>query len=303
MAKDPYAVLGVDKKASDAEIRKAYRKLAKTAHPDLHPGDAAAEERFKELNAAYDLLSDTDKRGKYDRGEIDASGAERRPHADYRRYADTDGGHTYTYTRRGFGGDEDMSDILSQMFRHTRWGAEGAHVRMRGSDVRYNLTVGFLDAINGSTQRISMPDGGTLDLTIPRGVRDGQVLRLKGKGMPGLGDAGPGDALIAIAVAPHPIFTRHGDNIEVELPVTLSEAINGGKVRVPTITGAVDLTIPKGANTGKVLRLKGKGVAGKGDQLVRLKVVLPDAASPELAETVRQAEQRRPYNPRRGMGL
>ena len=303
MAQNPYAVLGVSKGASDDEIRNAYRKLAKDSHPDLHPGDKAAEERFKALNAAYDIVGDADKRAKFDRGEIDATGSETRPHADYRRYADADGGRTYTYTSRGFGGEEDMSDILSQMFREGFRGRGGEQVRMRGSDVRYNLTVGFLEAINGSKQRVTMPEGGVLDISIPQGVRDGQVLRLKGKGMPGLNDGPPGDALISIAVSPHPLFTRDGDNIAVELPITLAEALNGAKVRVPTPAGAVTLTIPKGANTGNVLRLKGKGVAGKGDQLVTLKVVLPDAGDDDLAEAARRAEQKRPYDPRRGMGL
>ncbi len=303
MARDPYAVLGVDKKATDADIRRTYRRLAKRCHPDLHPGDKAAEERFKELNAAYDVLGDSDKRKKYDRGEIDATGAEARPHADYRRYADADGGHTYTYTTHGFGGDADMSDILSEMFRQAHRGGAGERVRMRGSDVRYNLTIGFLESINGSKQRVTMADGGMLDITVPVGVRDGQVLRLKGKGMAGLGGGAPGDALVSVTVAAHPIFVRQGDDIRVELPITLSEAINGGKVRVPTVGGPVDLTVPKGSNTGQTLRLKGKGVPGKGDQFVTLKVVLPEAADTELAEAVRRAEQQRPYDPRRGMGL
>ncbi len=301
MAQDPYTVLGVNKSASDDEIRKVYRKLAKDSHPDLHPGDKAAEDRFKALNAAYDILGDADKRAQFDRGEIDASGAETRPHADYRRYADAGGGRTYSYTSHGFGGEEDMSDILSQMFRQGFRGRGGEQVRMRGSDVRYNLTVGFLDAINGSKQRVTMPEGGALDISIPRGVRDGQVLRLKGKGMPGLADGPPGDALVGISVSAHPVFVRDGDNIAVELPITLAEALNGAKVRVPTVTGAVTLTIPKGSNTGRVLRLKGKGVGGQGDQLVTLKVVLPDTVDDRLAEAARDAEQRRPYDPRRGM--
>ncbi len=304
MARDPYAVLGVDKKAADADIKDAYRRLVKSSHPDLHPGDQAAEERFKELTAAYDLLGDPDKRAKYDRGEIDAAGAERRPHADYRHYADTGGGRTY-YSTGGAGDPDDMSDILSEMFRQRQAGARGGRgrVRMRGSDVRYNLTIAFLEAINGTKQRVTMPGGGALDISIPKGVRDGQVLRLKGKGLPGLGGGAQGDALIAVAVTPHPTFVRTGDDIQIELPVTLSEAINGSRVRVPTVSGPVHLTIPKHANSGNTLRLKGKGVPGKGDQLVTLKVVLPDAPDADLEDAVRRAEQTRPYDPRRAMGL
>ena len=301
MAKNLYAVLGVDKKASDAATKTAYRQLAKSCHPDLHPGDPAAEARFRELTGAYDLLGDPDKRAKYDRGEIDAAGAERRTQADYRHYADTRAGRSY-YSTGGAGDFEDMSDIMSEMFRQRQAGARG-HVRMRGSDVRYNLTIAFLEAINGSKQRVTMPDGGTLDISIPKGARDGQVLRLKGKGLRGLGGGPPGDALISVSVAPHPVFVRKGDDIQIELPVTLSEAINGSRVRVPTVAGPVDLTIPRHANTGNMLRLKGKGVPGKGDQLVTLKVVLPGTPDADLEDAVRRAEQKRPYDPRQTMGL
>ena len=203
LAKNLYAVLGVDKKASDAAIKTAYRQLAKSCHPDLHPGDPAAEARFRELTGAYDLLGDPDKRAKYDRGEIDAAGAERRTQADYRHYADTRAGRSY-YSTGAAGDFEDMSDIMSEMFRQRQAGTRG-HVRMRGSDVRYNLTIAFLEAIDGSKQRVTMPDGGTLDISIPKGVRDGQVLRLKGKGLRGLGGGPPGDALISVSVAPHPV--------------------------------------------------------------------------------------------------
>ena len=282
MADDPYSVLGVAKTASAADITKAYRKLAKKLHPDLNPGDKAAEEKFKQITAAYDIIGDEEKRGRYDRGEIDAGGQERPQQRYYREYAGGEEGARY----RSTAGYEDIgafSDLFGDLFGERggmRGGAGGRRFSMRGQDAQYRLDVDFLDAVNGTKTRITLPDGGTLDVTIPPGVTDGQVLRLKGKGNPGMGEGGPGDALIEIAVRPHPVFKREGDDILVEVPITLDEAVLGGKVEVPTITGRVSVTVPAGANTGQTLRLKGRGVkrgAVSGDQLVRLSVVMPRA--------------------------
>jgi DnaJ-class molecular chaperone len=305
MAEDPYKVLGVAKDASQDAIRKAYRKLAKELHPDLNPGNKEAETRFKEVGAAYDILGDPDKRARYDRGEIDASGAERPPHGFYREHADAGGRHTY-YSTAGFDDMEDVSDIFADLFGRRAAGAGTRTVRMRGPDMQYRMEVEFLEAVNGAKKRVTMPDGNSLDLTIPPGVRDGQVLRLKGKGQPGIGGGPPGDALVEIAVRPHPLFERQGDDIVVELPIGIDEAVLGAKVEVPTVTGRVRVNVPKGASSGRTLRLKGKGVkatAGRpaGDQLVRLRVVLPRQIDPELADFMKRWRERHAYDPRAEM--
>jgi DnaJ-class molecular chaperone len=249
---DPYQTLGVKKDASQQDIQKAYRRLAKKLHPDLNPGNKQAEEKFKEVSVAYDLLGDPEKRARFDRGEIDASGAERPQQRFYRDFAEG-GPHAYT-SDAGFADFAGDDDLLSQIFGR----AGRTNLRMRGQDVHYRLELDFLDAINGGKRQLTLPDGSVLDVTIPPGTRDGQVLRLRGKGRPGLGDGLPGDALIEIEVRPHRIFTRKGDNIHVELPISLREAVLGGKVKVPTPSGAVTMSVPKWANTGTVLRLKGK---------------------------------------------
>jgi DnaJ-class molecular chaperone len=294
LAVDPYTVLGVKRNASQDDIQKAYRRLAKKFHPDLNPGNKQAEEQFKEVSAAYDLLGDTDKRARYDRSEIDASGTERPRHHFYRDFAE--GGSPYA-SDAGFA-DFAADDILSQFF-----GREGrTNIRMRGSDVHYRLELDFLDAINGGKRQITLPDGSILDVNIPPGASDGQVLRLRGKGRPGMGGGRPGDALVEIEVRPHRIFTRKGDDIHVDLPISLSEAVLGGKVRVPTPTGSVTMTLPKWSNTGTVLRLKGKGVPridGKGDEFVTLKVMLPEKPDPELETFV--AKWHGAYSPRQAM--
>jgi DnaJ-class molecular chaperone len=294
LAVDPYTVLGVKRNASQDDIQKAYRRLAKKFHPDLNPGNKQAEEQFKEVSAAYDLLGDTDKRASYDRGEIDASGKERPQQRFYRDFAE--GGSPYA-SDAGFA-DFAADDILSQFF-----GRDGrTNIRMRGSDVHYRLELDFLDAINGGKRQITLPDGSILDVNIPPGASDGQVLRLRGKGRPGMGGGRPGDALVEIEVRPHRIFTRKGDDIHVDLPISLSEAVLGGKVRVPTPTGSVTMTLPKWSNTGTVLRLKGKGVPridGKGDEFVTLKVMLPEKPDPELEKFV--ARWQGAYSPRQAM--
>jgi DnaJ-class molecular chaperone len=282
LAGDPYAILGVKKDASQADIQKAYRRLAKKHHPDLNPGNSNAEEKFKKIAAAYDLLNDPEKRAKFDRGEIDASGAERPRQRYYRDFADQGGPSEYTNSSgfADFGDFTNSEDILSEIFgRSTR-------ARRRGHDVRYHLELSFLDAINGGKQSLILPDGGNLDVNIPPGTRDGQTLRLKGMGRPAAGEGPPGDALIEISVLPHPYFTRKGDDVYLDLPISIKEAVLGAKIVVPTPGGAVTATVPKWSNTGRVLRLKGRGVpqsgGSKGDEYVTLKIVLPNKPDAEL---------------------
>lgn len=305
-ARNPYEVLGVKKDATADEIRKAYRALAKKHHPDLNPGNKQAEARFKEISLAYDLLSDADKRGKFDRGEIDESGNEKPRAYSYQDYAEGAPGAKYR-TQEGMSA-EDLDDLFSFFGRGSGAGGfgagrggEGATIRMRGGDRQYALTVDFLDAVNGAKQRLELAPGKSLDVTIPAGVRDGQILRLAGQGSPGLGGGPAGDALIEIRVAPHALFQREGDDVLLDLPVTLGEAALGGRVTVPTPTGAVTMTIPPHSNTGTVLRLRGKGIAGKGDELVTLKVVLPAEADAELDTFLKDWAAKHPYDPRKGM--
>ena len=304
MDKDPYAILGVKREATQDEIRAAYRQLAKKLHPDLNPGDKGAEEKFKEVAAAYDLLGDADKRARFDRGEIDASGAERPRERYYRDFHTANAGeHAYSAA----GGFEDLmgnEDILSKILGRGR-GEGRMRVRIRGQDVHYRLTVDFLEAVNGATKRITMPEGGTLDVVVPAGTHDGQILRLRGKGGAAMGDAPPGDALVEVEVQPHRLFTREDDDIHIELPISLTEAVLGATLDVPTPTGTVRMTVPKGANTGRVLRLRGKGVARKdgsrGDEYVALKVVLPEPPDTELEDFARRWEAGQKHDPRRGL--
>jgi len=305
VSEDPYAVLGVKPDATQDEIRKAYRQLAKKLHPDLNPGDRPAEEKFKQVAAAYDLLGDAEKRGRYDRGEIDAAGAERPRERYYRDFHDA-GAQEHPYSNSsGYADFMESEDILRDIF--ARGGGEG-RFRMRGQDVLYRLPVDFLEAVNGATKRITMPEGGTIDVLIPAGTRDDQILRLRGKGGAGLGGAGlgggsPGDALVKIEVGPHRFFTRRDDDIHLELPISLPEAVLGGKLDVPTPTGSVRMTIPKAANTGTVLRLKGKGVkrgdGSYGDEYVTLKIVLPEHLDAEIEEFAKRWQAGREQNPRR----
>ena len=278
---DPYEILEVTPQADEKEIRKAYRRLAKKLHPDLNPGDAIAEARFKQVSAAYEILSDTEKRRRFDAGEIDASGAERQPRKFYKDFANAgDGGHPYQNTS-GFGDFQGADDIFAELFRRQ---AEQA-AKAPGADRLYRLSISFLTAVNGGTERITLPDGGRLDVTIPAGVDDGQSLRLRGKGGPSRGSGPPGDAIIEISVERHGFFVRDGKNIRLELPVSLKEAVLGARVETPTPSGAVMLTIPKNSGSGTMLRLKGKGVphkSGAGDELVTLKVVLPSEPDAEL---------------------
>jgi DnaJ-class molecular chaperone len=296
----PYEILGVAPSASADDIKKAYRKLAKKLHPDLNPGNKKVEQQFKELSAAYDLLSDPAKRARFDRGEIDASGAERPDRPFYRRYAEGREGAKY----QDFGVDEDsfVDDLFSNLFRQQRRSERSMH--LRGADVTYVAEVDFVEAAIGSRKRLMLTDGKTLDVTIPPGTEDGQTLRLKGQGLPGAGGGAAGDAYIEIKVAPHPVFSRKGNDVHIDLAVTLPEAVLGATVTAPTIDGPVSLKVPPDSNAGSTLRLKGKGIVDRGggkrgDQYVHLKVVLPDHADPELKAFLEKWSAQHPYSVRR----
>lgn len=317
MTQNPYDVLGVSKTATQDEIKKAYRQRAKALHPDLHPDDPEKQAAFQAAAAAYDLLSDPVRRRRFDAGEIDASGQERAARHSYRHYADEGAGFGGSFGT-GFGQDsgsgfgtgfsggfsagqgEDLSDLFSKIFgRGARPGSGPAGFQSRGQDLRYNLEVDFLDAARGGKRAVTMPDGNNIEIKIPAGLRDGQTLRLRGKGAPGQGQAG--DALVTIAVKPHPMFTRDGDDIEIDLPITFDEAVLGARVDVPTIHGTVAMTIPAGASSGQRLRLKGKGIKrGKtaGDQHVRLKIVLPKGVDYEMRRLAKRWREHSRFDPR-----
>ena len=305
MSKDPYDVLGVTRDASQAEIRKAYRALARKLHPDLNPGDKAAEEKFKAVSAANDILGDADKRARFDRGEIDAAGNERPPQPPPGWYRDHAAGGAYA-NDAGYADMMDEDELLGALFgRGARRRGGGAQFRMQGGDIHARLDIDFLDAVNGGTKRVTLPDGATVDVTIPPGTREGQVLRLRGKGSAGIGGGAPGDLLVEISVGEHRHFTRRDDDILLDLPVSLPEAVLGGKIEVPTPAGAVMVTVPKGSNTGTVLRLKGRGVkrrdGSRGDAFVTLRLVLPDAPDAELEAFARGWAAGRAQKPREGM--
>jgi DnaJ-class molecular chaperone len=280
MADDPYEILGIARDADKDAIRKAYRRLAKENHPDLHPGDTAAEERFKRIGAANTLLSDPEQRARYDRGEIDASGQERAPpRGAYRDYAQGAQGQRYRASGAGAAAwdEEDLGDIFGDIFGNARR-AQPRGPR-RGEDHSYSLNVSFVDAITGVTSRITLPTGSTLDVKVPPGIEDGQVLRLRGKGGAGSEGALAGDALIRIQVAPDARFVRDGDDIRTELPVTLKQAVLGASVQVPTPAGMVSMTVPPESDTGRVLRLRGRGVPARsgreaGNLFVTLRVTI-----------------------------
>lgn len=300
--KDPYQLLGVGKTASPDEIKKAYRKLARTLHPDLNPGNKQAEEQFKEVAAAHDLLSDPEKKAKYDRGEIDASGAEKSRYS-YKNYAEAGKGGKYRDFDFGFGAEDIMSDIFGARGARAQ---SNARMRMKGADQHYSLKVAFVEAAQGITKRVTLPNGKNLDVRIPPGVEDGQSLRLKGQGAPGTGGGLAGDALVEITVEAHPFFSRDGHDILLDLPVTLPEAVLGAKVTVPTVHGKVTVTVPAGSNSGTTLRLKGKGIGHggeHGDQLVKLKVMLPDKPDPELQTFLQQWSKAHDYDVRTRAGM
>ena len=302
---DAYETLGVARDASQEEIRSAYRKLAKQHHPDLNPGDARAEERFKGISAANGLLSDPVKRGRYDRGEIDATGQEQAPGPSYREYADGERGRKYDHAgpRPSGWSRDDLNDMFGSMFDRDRSSAPDSP--MPGEVERYALTTRFLDAVNGATQRLTLPDGRTLEVKIPPGTMSGQTLRLRGQGGHGWNGGDRGDALIKINVEAHPFFTRDGQDIRLELPVTLAEAVLGAAVAVPTPSGTVLMSVPAGSDTGSKLRLRGRGVAkhgaiAAGDLYATLRVQIGDP-DPALQEFLREWKPAKPSDPRRAM--
>jgi DnaJ-class molecular chaperone len=304
---DPYSTLGVARGASEAEIKKAYRSLAKELHPDKNKDNPKASERFSQVTAAYDLLSDKDKRARFDRGEIDDQGNPASPFGGGGNPFGGGGGF-----RQGPGGFEfngqgaDLGDIFEGLFGGGRGrrpgGGFGSAPAPKGANVNYRLAVSFEDAAALKPQRITLQDGKTIDLKLPAGVESGTQMRLSGKGQAGPG--GAGDAIVTIEVGKHRFFTRDGDAVRLELPITLAEAVRGGAVKVPTVDGPVMLNVPKGATSGKVLRLKERGFTGKtgkrGDLLVTLMIDLPgdDAALSAFVESWND-----PRNPRSDMGV
>ncbi len=324
--KDLYAILGVSKNASQDDIKKAYRKLAKEYHPDLNPGNSQAEQTFKEISQAYDILADPDKRKRYDRGEIDASGQEQAPRGAgagagaggfYRSY--TAGGAGKKYRQFDFGEDFSAEDIFADLFGGGfragggPGGGAGARSRaggprIRGDDVNYSVPVSFMEAANGARKRVRLANGETVDVNIPQGSDDGDTLRLKGKGKPGFGGGDAGDAFIKLNVQPHAYFSRSDKDVYLDLPITLQEALDGGVVTVPTLRGSVSMRIPPKSSSGKTLRLRGRGVQPQGedqpgDQYVKLRIVLPEDADEELARQIRAWSEKHPYNPREKAGM
>ncbi len=311
---DPYQTLGVARGASEADIKKAYRKLAKELHPDRNKDNPKAAERFSQVTGAYDLLTDKDKRARFDRGEIDGDGNPASPFG-FGGGARPGGGRTNAgggFSSAGFefgAGDADMSDIFEGLFGGAQRGGGGGFAsgfgrrpQPKGATITYRLQVPFVDAATLAPQRVTLGDGKAIDLKLPAGVETGTQMKLAGKGEPGPG--GAGDAIVAIEVQGHRFFTRDGDDVRLDLPITLTEAVKGGAVRVPTVDKAVMLTIPKGTSSGKTLRLKGKGFhkkdGSRGDQLVTLMIDLPsdDAALQQFAEGWED-----PRNPRAAMGV
>ncbi|RPF71350.1 DnaJ C-terminal domain-containing protein [Aurantiacibacter spongiae] len=307
---DPYSTLGVSRSATESDIKSAYRKLAKELHPDRNKDNPQAAEKFSKVTNAYDLLSDKDKRAQFDRGEIDADGNPAMPFgmgggAGGFGGARPGGGGQRGYSARDFQGfqgaeEMDLGDLFEGLFGRrggpaggaqpggAGFGGAGQRTRQapprKGADIRYTLSVPFVDAATLAKQRITLADGKTIDLSLPAGVDDGTQMRLKGKGQAGPG--GAGDGLVVIDVQPHPFFERDGNDVRLDLPITLDEAVNGAKVRVPTVDGPVMLTVAPGSGSGRTLKLTGKGftrkTGGRGDQLVKLQIHLPDDVS-ELA--------------------
>lgn len=302
--KDPYEVLGVKRTASAEEIKQAYRKLAKEFHPDLNPNDPIVEQRFKEISNAHSILGDKEKRAKFDRGEIGADGA---PRGGFGAggYGPSGGRGPGGGFAGGFGGAA-AEDIFADLFGRNR--GRTRTMEMKGKDVSYSLRVSFMDAAKGTTRRINLYDGKSLDVRIPAGTVDGQTLRLKQQGMPGMGGGPAGDAFIEIQVDSHPFFERDGNDIFLDVPITLAEAVLGGKITVPTVHGNVSVTAPAGSNSGTSLRLRGKGIqpaggAVAGDQFAKLIVVLPDKPDKALVDFIKEWSKDYDYDVRKRVGL
>jgi DnaJ-class molecular chaperone len=311
LAEDPYKELGIPRSASADEVRKAFRKLAKQHHPDTNPGDKGSEEKFKRVSAAFDIVGDVEKRAKFDKGEIDADGRET-----FRGFGGGQGGGFRGGPQGGFGSGQqgssaqfegvDLNDILGGMFgggggRRGGFGGFDQSPPPKGADVRGKIDIDLEDAINGAKKRISFSDGRTIEVAVPKGATDGQTLRLKGQGQGGRG--GAGDALIEISIKPHPLYRREGDALVMDLPVSVPDAVLGGKVTAPTPDGNVALTVPPGSNSGQTLRLKGRGMPDskgkRGDLLARIMVTLPEEADETLSQIAEQWRAERPYTPRK----
>ena len=310
MAQDPYQELGVSRGASADEIRKAFRKLAKALHPDRNPGDAPAEERFKRVSGAFDILGDEEKKKKFDRGEIDGDGRETMRGFSGANPFGQGGPFQGGFRREGAGfrasGAEgvegvNFEDILGEMMGRA---GGGRGFQSRGSDIRARLEIDLEDAISGGTKRITFGDGRTLDVAIPKGAVDGQTLRLRGQGHPGRSGGASGDVLIELAIRKHPLYRTEGADLHMDLPVGVPDAVLGAKVDAPTPEGAVSLTVPKGSNSGSVLRLKGRGgvdpeTGARGDLFAHLVVTLPEPQDEALVKLAEHWRAERPYVARR----
>jgi len=316
--RDPYEVLGVPRGASAAAIKSAYRKLAKKHHPDANKNDPKSAARFAELNSANEIIGDEDKRKQFDRGEIDADGKPRFqgfPGGDPRTRAGAGGFETHTFRTGGGMGGGNFEDILNSMFggaaaRGARPGASSTFEFDPGGialdlDLNVTMTVSLEEAVKGGEKRVRLPTGKELNVKIPAGVMSGQQIRLKGQGETAPGHRA-GDLLITVNIAPHPFFKVDGSDLRVDLPITLYEAVLGGKVRVPTLTGAVELSIPKNTSSGRTFRLKGKGLpkatGSAGDLFVTTRIMLPDGNDAELETLMQKWRDGHPYNPRSDLG-
>jgi len=312
--RDPYEVLGVPRGASAAAIKSAYRKLAKKYHPDANKDDPKAAARFAELNTANEIIGDVEKRKQFDRGEIDAEGKPRFqgfPGGDARGRAG--GFETHTFRTGGAGGGAfggGFEDILNSMFgaaaaRGPRGGGGSRFEFDPGTiavdlDLTVSMTVSLEEAVKGAEKRVRLPTGKELSVKIPPGVTAGQQIRLKGQGETAPGHP-PGDLLITVNIAPHPLFKVDGSDLRLDLPITLYEAVLGGKVRVPTLGSAVDLSIPKNTSSGRTFRLKGKGLpktGGAGDLFITTRIMLPDGNNAELETLMQKWRDAHPYDPR-----
>ncbi len=312
--RDPYTVLGVAKSAGADEIKKAFRGLAKKFHPDQNKTDPKAKEKFSEANSAYEILGDEKKRAQFDRGEIDADGkprfqgfdgfggGRRRPQPGAQEYEHNFSGGGAGGPRGGF----DPSDIFADFFGGGARGRGRPRAAPKGEDLQGAVTVSLTEAVQGGSARVALANGRTLEVRIPAGIEDGKQIRLKGQGNPGPMGGEPGDALVTVRIAKHPFFRVEGRDLRLDLPITLYEAVLGGKVQVPTLGGAVEMTLPPGTNSGRILRLRGKGLppagtVAAGDLLVTLRVTLPEKTDAEFEGLMRKWQSMNPYDPRKDM--